>query len=194
MPTASPIVFDRHHLTWTVFLGLTVLLSPGTAAAADLPGEQIYRVPSLPLPPAEGVGGWTLGVGEQGSAESPNAQRLTPDALSQYEAVTLFAEKLKSRCAVLLRQDEREQERKRERLPCNLKIEILARAGKVNAAVYEISMEGILVSGPEAEKLPLCCSQSWRSQGCHNGSPFSIRSAMTESFARVPGMAPVAGK
>src|SRR3954465_2732318 len=41
------------------------------------------------------------------------------------KAVTLFAEKLKSRCAVLLRQDEREQERKRERLPCNLKIEIL---------------------------------------------------------------------
>src|SRR3954463_5002033 len=71
------------------------------------------------------------------------------------KAVTLFAEKLKSRCAVLLRQDEREQERKRERLPCNLKIEILARAGKVSAAVYEISMEGILVSGLDAEKLPL---------------------------------------
>jgi methyl-accepting chemotaxis protein len=70
------------------------------------------------------------------------------------KAVTLFAEKLKSRCAVLLRQDEREQERKRERLPCNLKIEITAR-GKVAAAVYEISMEGILVSGPDAEKLPL---------------------------------------
>jgi methyl-accepting chemotaxis protein len=71
------------------------------------------------------------------------------------KAVTMFAEKLKSRCAVLLRQDEREQERKRERLPCNLKIEILARGGKVNAAVYEISMEGILVSGLDAEKLPL---------------------------------------
>jgi methyl-accepting chemotaxis protein len=71
------------------------------------------------------------------------------------KAVTLFAEKLKSRCAVLLRQDEREEERKRERLPCNLRIEIAARAGKANAAVYEISMEGILVSGPEAEKLSL---------------------------------------
>jgi methyl-accepting chemotaxis protein len=70
------------------------------------------------------------------------------------KAVTLFAEKLNSRCAVLLRQDEREEERKRERLPCNLKIEIAAR-GKVDAAVYEISMEGILISGAEAEKLPL---------------------------------------
>jgi methyl-accepting chemotaxis protein len=71
------------------------------------------------------------------------------------KAVTMFAEKLKSRCAVLLRQGEREDQRKRERLPCNLKIEIAARAGKINAAVYEIAMEGILVSGPDAEKLPL---------------------------------------
>src|SRR5712672_2933129 len=59
------------------------------------------------------------------------------------KAVTLFAEKLKTRCAVLLRQDEREEERKRERLPCNLRIEIAARSGKAVAAVYEISMEGI---------------------------------------------------
>src|SRR4051794_37922037 len=71
------------------------------------------------------------------------------------KAVTLFAEKLKSRCAVLLRQSEREQERKRERLPCNLKIEIAARAGRMDAAVYEISMEDILISGSAAEKLPL---------------------------------------
>src|ERR1700709_298130 len=71
------------------------------------------------------------------------------------KAVTLFADKLKSRCAVLLRQDEREEESKRERLPCKLKIESFARGGKVNAAVYEISMEGILVSGLDAEKLPL---------------------------------------
>jgi methyl-accepting chemotaxis protein len=71
------------------------------------------------------------------------------------KAVTLFAEKLKSRCAVLLRQNEREEERKRERLPCNLNIEIAARAGRIEAAVYEISMEDILICGPDAEKLPL---------------------------------------
>jgi methyl-accepting chemotaxis protein len=71
------------------------------------------------------------------------------------KAVTLFAEKLKSRCAVLLRQSEREEERKRERLPCNLKIEIAPRAGRIEAAVYEISMEDILICGPDAEKLPL---------------------------------------
>src|SRR5580692_10801772 len=63
-------------------------------------------------------------------------------------AVTMFAQKLKSRCAVLLRQNEREDRRKSERLPCNLKIEIETARGPVTAAVYEISMEGVLVCGP----------------------------------------------
>ena len=71
------------------------------------------------------------------------------------KAVTLFAQKLKSRCAVLLRQGDREDPRKRERLPCNLKIEIRSARGLITAAVYEIAMEGMLVGGPEAERLPL---------------------------------------
>jgi methyl-accepting chemotaxis protein len=71
------------------------------------------------------------------------------------KAVTMFAQKLKSRCAVLLRQEEREHQRKRERLPCNLKIEIQTARDPITAAVYEISMEGILISGPDAERLPL---------------------------------------
>src|SRR5580698_789125 len=62
-------------------------------------------------------------------------------------AVTMFAQKLKARCAVLLRQGDREDQRKRERLPCNLKIEIQAGRGLVAAAVYEISMEGVLIGG-----------------------------------------------
>jgi methyl-accepting chemotaxis protein len=69
--------------------------------------------------------------------------------------VTMFAQKLKSRCAVLLRQGDREDQRKRERLPCNLKLEIQTTRGLVAAAVYEISMEGILIVGPDAERLPL---------------------------------------
>src|SRR5260221_9853660 len=71
------------------------------------------------------------------------------------KAVTMFAQKLKSRCAVLLGQEEREVRRKRERLPCNLKIEIQTARGPITAAVYEISMEGILICGPGAAKLPL---------------------------------------
>jgi methyl-accepting chemotaxis protein len=68
--------------------------------------------------------------------------------------VTTFAQKLKSRCAVLLRQGGREDPRKRERLPCNLKIEIQTALGLITAAVYEIATEGILICGAEAERLP----------------------------------------
>ncbi|MCA1452016.1 methyl-accepting chemotaxis protein [Bradyrhizobium sp. BRP22] len=70
-------------------------------------------------------------------------------------AVTSFAQKLKSRCAVLLRQGEREDPRKGERLPCNLKLAIDARGSAATAPVYEISMDGILICGPEAERLQL---------------------------------------
>jgi methyl-accepting chemotaxis protein len=67
----------------------------------------------------------------------------------------MFAQKLKSRCAVLLRQNERKDRRKHERLPCHLGIEIQTARGKVAAEVYEISMGGILIGGPNAERLPL---------------------------------------
>ncbi|HKU08076.1 MAG TPA: methyl-accepting chemotaxis protein [Bradyrhizobium sp.] len=69
------------------------------------------------------------------------------------QSVTMFAKKLRSRCAVLLRQNERGAAQKRERLPCSLKIEMKTPRGGVTAPVYEISLDGILISGPEAEKL-----------------------------------------
>ncbi|MBX9651172.1 MAG: methyl-accepting chemotaxis protein [Xanthobacteraceae bacterium] len=68
-------------------------------------------------------------------------------------AVTTFAQKLKSRCAVLLRQSENSERRKREKLPCSLKIEIQTPRGPITAPVYEISNEGILISGPDAGRL-----------------------------------------
>ena len=72
-------------------------------------------------------------------------------------AVTTFAHKLKSRCAVLMRSAEKEgdrlERRKDERLPCSLKIEIAAPRGMISAPVYEISMGGILVGGTDAEAL-----------------------------------------
>jgi len=71
------------------------------------------------------------------------------------KAVTNFAQKLKTRCAVLLGHDGREDRRKQERLPCNLKIEIATARGPVTAAVYELSMDGLLISGADAERLPL---------------------------------------
>ncbi|KRR15899.1 chemotaxis protein [Bradyrhizobium lablabi] len=72
-------------------------------------------------------------------------------------AVTTFAQKLKARCAVLLRHGEKEGDRqdrrKDQRLPCSLKIEIAAARGVISAPVYEISMGGILVSGSDVEAL-----------------------------------------
>jgi methyl-accepting chemotaxis protein len=70
-------------------------------------------------------------------------------------AVTMFAQKLKTRCAVLLGQDGRPDRHKRERMPCNLRIEIRTGRGAVSAPVHEISQESILICGPEAERLPL---------------------------------------
>ena len=73
------------------------------------------------------------------------------------KAVTMFAEKLKTRCAVLLRKDER-AERKAERMPCRLQIEIEieieTRSSPVKAEVFEISIDGILIGGPNAESMP----------------------------------------
>ena len=71
------------------------------------------------------------------------------------KAVTMFTQKLKARCAVLLRHGEREDRRKSLRLPCSLKIEIQTARGAITAPVYEISLEGILIGGPDAERLPL---------------------------------------
>src|SRR6202165_1881210 len=67
------------------------------------------------------------------------------------KAVTMFAQKLKSRCAVLLGQQEHEVRRKRERLPCNLQIEIQTARRLITAGAYEISMEGSLICGADAE-------------------------------------------
>jgi methyl-accepting chemotaxis protein len=77
------------------------------------------------------------------------------DVANAGKAVTLFAQKLKARCAVLLGQNLRADRHKRERLPCNLKIEIQTARGPVAVSVYEISLESILIGGPQAETLPL---------------------------------------
>lgn len=70
------------------------------------------------------------------------------------KAVTMFAEKLKMRCAVLLRQNERE-ERKAERMPCRLHIEIMTIPAPITAEVLELSLAGVLISGASANALPV---------------------------------------
>ena len=71
------------------------------------------------------------------------------------KAVTTFAQKLKSRCAVLLRQSEDGDRRKTERLPCHLRLEIQSARGTTTVPVYEISMDGVLIGGAEAARFGL---------------------------------------
>lgn len=70
-------------------------------------------------------------------------------------AVTLYAQKLKARCAVLLGQNAGGGRHLTERLPCHLSIELKASGRSIKASVYEISAEGLLITGPEASRLPL---------------------------------------
>ena len=77
------------------------------------------------------------------------------EVTSAGKAVAMFAQKLKSRSALLLRQGQGEDHRKDEKLPCHLKIEIRSGAGVIAAPVYEISLDRILISGPSAAQLPL---------------------------------------
>ncbi|MGC2777166.1 MAG: methyl-accepting chemotaxis protein [Bradyrhizobium sp.] len=69
-------------------------------------------------------------------------------------AVTMYAQKLKARCAVLLRQGDRTARSGNERLPCHLKLEIKSGARAMSAPVYEISNDGVLITGTEASRLP----------------------------------------
>jgi methyl-accepting chemotaxis protein len=71
------------------------------------------------------------------------------------QAVTQFAQKMKSRCAVLLRRDENEAERKNAPLPCHLRIDIETSGLKLSAPVYEISERGVMISGTDAARLRL---------------------------------------
>ncbi|HZR86420.1 MAG TPA: methyl-accepting chemotaxis protein [Bradyrhizobium sp.] len=71
------------------------------------------------------------------------------------KAVTAFAEQLKARSAVLLKQKESEARRRHEKLPCHLRIEIDSSRGTLTAPVYEIARQGLLISGPGAASLPL---------------------------------------
>ncbi len=88
-----------------------------------------------------------------GAAKAAEAHGETVASAGQ--AVTQFAEKLKVRSAVLLQQKENQARRGQERLPCHLNIEIETARGVVAAPVYEISKEGLLISGSEAAGLPL---------------------------------------
>ncbi|WLB53089.1 methyl-accepting chemotaxis protein [Bradyrhizobium japonicum] len=93
-----------------------------------------------------------ISVGESAAeidAATKAAETHGENVASAGKAVTTFARKLKSRCAVLLRQSEHDDRRKTERLPCHLKLE----TARGVLQVYEIAMDGVLIGGAEAAKL-----------------------------------------
>jgi methyl-accepting chemotaxis protein len=69
-------------------------------------------------------------------------------------SVSQSAQKLRSRCAVLLHRGDNDGPRQQQPLPCHLGIDIQpSSGGKVTAPVYEISAESILIGGPDAARL-----------------------------------------
>jgi len=93
-----------------------------------------------------------ISVGESAAeidAAAKAAETHGENVASAGKAVTTFAQKLKSRCAVLLRQSEHDDRRKTERLPCHLKLE----SARGVMPVYEIAMDGVLIGGADAGRL-----------------------------------------
>jgi methyl-accepting chemotaxis protein len=94
-----------------------------------------------------------ISVGESAAeidAATKAAETHGENVASAGKAVTTFAQKLKSRCTVLLGQSEHDDRRKTERLPCHLRFE----STRGSLAVYEIAMDGVLIGGADAAKLP----------------------------------------
>ncbi|WP_426409488.1 methyl-accepting chemotaxis protein [Bradyrhizobium ganzhouense] len=93
-----------------------------------------------------------ISVGESAAeidAATKAAETHGENVASAGKAVTTFAQKLKSRCAVLLRQSEHDDRRRTERLPCHLKFETTRGV----LPVYEIAMDGVLIGGADASRL-----------------------------------------
>lgn len=93
-----------------------------------------------------------ISVGESAAeidAATKAAETHGENVASAGKAVTTFAQKLKARCAVLLKQSEHDDRRKTERLPCHLNFE----SARGVLPVYEIAMDGVLIGGAEANRL-----------------------------------------
>jgi methyl-accepting chemotaxis protein len=70
------------------------------------------------------------------------------------KSVKTLSEKLKARCTLLLRQNHLRDRREHDRLPCRLKVEIEAGGARIDAVAYDISMGGMLIVAPQADRIP----------------------------------------
>ena len=69
------------------------------------------------------------------------------------QTVAGLVEKLKSRCAILLRRSDADKARKQERAPCNIAVTIDMRP-PVKASIYELSRTTLLIAEGDTAKLP----------------------------------------
>ena len=69
-------------------------------------------------------------------------------------AVKTLVDKLKARCAILLRRKDGTASDAMERLPCNIAIEIAGNGRTVTAEVHEIARKGVLIAGTAVSTLP----------------------------------------
>lgn len=82
------------------------------------------------------------------------AERHGEDVAAAGRAVAGFVAKLKNRCAILLGQTETDAKHGRDPVPCNIAITVDARPAPLQAAVYELSRNGLLIAGPGIDALP----------------------------------------
>ena len=110
----------------------------------------------------------TTGEMAQNAAATSNFIVSVVDSASEIDGVTKEAEshgdnvakagrtvaglvdKLKSRCAILLRRTEADKARKQERAPCNIPLTIAT----IKASIYELSRTSLLIAEGDAAKLP----------------------------------------
>ncbi len=110
----------------------------------------------------------TTGEMAQNAAATSNFIVSVVDSASEIDGVTKEAEshgdnvakagrtvaglvdKLKSRCAILLRRTEADKARKQERAPCNIPLTIAT----IKASIYELSRTSMLIAEGDAAKLP----------------------------------------
>jgi methyl-accepting chemotaxis protein len=71
------------------------------------------------------------------------------------KSVKTLSEKLKERCTMLLRENQLRNGREKERLPCQLKVEIDTGGSRIEAVAYDISADGMLIVTPQASRMPL---------------------------------------
>lgn len=86
---------------------------------------------------------------------SKDAEEHGEEVAAAGRAVAGCVEKLKSRCAVLLRQHVSASDNGRAPMPCSIDMKVTLSGRTVSALVYELSRGGLLIGGAEAASLPL---------------------------------------